>query len=285
MDSSVITETLTSLLLEDSWLTQMSESVRFLRGLFADITAPKLMRGFFSIALAYGLMWATTRFTTGLSEEVPRRFRLLIKQAVPFLKSSILLIAAGYLIQLFVDLSESNLLVLTGTVIVALGFAFKDYASSIIAGLVTLFEGPVRMGDRVKIGDYYGEVVDYGLRGMRLLTPDDNTVTIPHSMVWSESISSTNKGHLEAQVTTTFYFGHQIDVEKITDILYQAAYSSRFTQLKLPVVVIMNTQPWGTEFLLKSYPMDARDEFVYKTDLLRRAKQACDRLELSYPRL
>lgn len=285
MDSSAITETLTSLLLEDSWLTQMSESVRFLRGLLEEITAPKLMRGFLSIALAYGLIWATTRFTTGLSEEVPRRFRLLIKQAVPFLRSFILVVTAGYLIQLFVDLSESNLLVLTGTAIVALGFAFKDYASSIIAGIVTLFEGPVRMGDRVKIGDYYGEVVDYGLRGMRLLTPDDNTVTIPHSKVWTESIASANKGHLEAQVTTPFYFGHQSDVEKVTDILHQAAYSSRFTQLKLPVVVIINTQPWGIEFLLKSYPMDARDEFVYKTDLLRRAKQACDRLELSYPKL
>lgn len=54
-------------------------------------------------------------------------------------------------------------------------------------------------------------------------------------------------------------------------------------QLKLPVAVLIDAKPWGTEFKLKSYPMDARDKFVYKTDLIRRTKQTCDRLQISYP--
>ncbi|WP_439343112.1 mechanosensitive ion channel family protein [Vacuolonema iberomarrocanum] len=266
-----------------SLLSQRNDSAQSLKELFEDITAPRLMRGVLSILLAYGLTWLVIRFTTWLSEKVPRRFRLFIKQAVPFLKGIILIVVASYLIQLFVDLSATNLIALTGTVAVALGFAFKDYVSSIIAGVVTLFEGSVRMGDRVKIGDYYGELVDYGLRGMRLLTPDDSTITIPHSAVWTEAISSANSGRLEAQVITNLYFSHQVDVETVTEILYQAAYSSRFTQLKLPVAVLIDAKPWGTEFKLKSYPMDARDEFVYKTDLIRRTKQTCDRLQISYP--
>lgn len=267
------------------WLLQVSEGVDSLGNLFADITAPRLIRGLLSLVVAYSLVWATTRFTTWLSEQVPRRFRLLIKQSVPFLKGVILIVTISYLVNLFVNLSDTDLLALTGTIAVALGFAFKDYVSSIIAGVVTLFEGPFRMGDRVKIGDHYGEVVDYGLRGMRLRTPDDNTVTIPHNTVWTEAISSANSGQLEAMVVTHFYFSHHVDIEQVTEILYQAAYSSRFTQLKLPVVVIMTEHPWGTEFKLKSYPMDARDEFVYKTDLIRRTKQTCDRLQIPYPEM
>ncbi|WP_242032964.1 mechanosensitive ion channel domain-containing protein [Oscillatoria sp. FACHB-1406] len=42
--------------------------------------------------------------------------------------------------------------------------------------MLALFEAPYRVGDRVKIKDYYGEVVGYGLRGIRLQTPDDNLV-------------------------------------------------------------------------------------------------------------
>lgn len=121
------------------------------------------------------------------------------------------------------------------------------------------------------------------LRGMRQLPPDDSTITIPHSVVWTEAISSANSGRLEAQVITNLYFSHHVDVATVTEILYQAAYSSRFTQLKLPVAVLIDAKPWGTEFKLKSYPMDARDEFVYKTDLIRRTKQTCDRLQISYP--
>ena len=51
------------------------------------------------------------------------------------------------LVNLFLNLSRENVLAVTGTVAVALGFAFKDYASSIIAGIVGLFEAPYRVGE------------------------------------------------------------------------------------------------------------------------------------------
>ena len=57
------------------------------------------------------------------------------------------------LMNLFLNLSRENILAVTGAVAVALGFAFKDYASSIIAGIVGIFEGSYRVGDRIKIGD------------------------------------------------------------------------------------------------------------------------------------
>ena len=90
------------------------------------------------------------------------------------------------LMNLFLNLSQDNLLAVTGTVAVALGFAFKDYASSVIAGIIGLFEAPYRVGDRVQIEEFYGEVVSYGLRGVRLRTPDDNIVTIPHNKIWTK---------------------------------------------------------------------------------------------------
>lgn len=268
-----------------TWLAQETNTGDALRSLIADITGPKIIRAAISVVLAFVFLEAIQSFTTWLSEKVPRRFRLVIKQAVPFLKGLVLLLVGSYLVRLFINLSDTDLLALTGTIAVALGFAFKDYVSSIIAGVVTLFEAPFRMGDRVQIGDHYGEVVDYGLRSMRLQTPDDNTVTIPHNTLWTDAISSANSGQLEAQVVTDFYFAHAVDPEMVMSILYQAAYSSRYTQLKLPVVVIMAEQAWATQFKLKAYPMDARDEFVYKTDLVRRAKQAFQRQQLPYPQI
>ncbi|NEQ55440.1 MAG: mechanosensitive ion channel, partial [Leptolyngbya sp. SIO3F4] len=68
------------------------------------------------------------------------------------------------------------------------------------------------------------------------------------------------------------------------EILYQAAYSSRFTQLKLPVNVVVSEETWATHLKLRAYPMDARDEFIYKTDLILRIKKACRRHQIPYPR-
>jgi len=250
-----------------------------------DITAHKLFKAVLAIAMAWLLVWGIQQITNWVSERVPRRYRLLTKQSLPFLKGLILLAIIAYLVNLFFNLSEQNLLALTGTMAVALGFAFKDYVTSVIAGTVALFEAPYRVGDRVTIGDHYGEVVSYGLRGIRLQTFDDNTITIPHSKTWTEAISNANSGHLEAQVTTDFYFDHHIDIETVLQILYEAVYSSKYTQLKLPVTVIIEEKPWGTHFRLKGYPMDARDEPAYRTDLIRRAKRTFAHEKIPYPRL
>ncbi|MGF1461250.1 MAG: mechanosensitive ion channel family protein [Leptolyngbyaceae cyanobacterium] len=256
-----------------------------LEKLFKEPNLQAFIQAVIVIVIAYGLLLAIKNATSGISEKVPRRFRLVIKQSVPFLKAAVLIIASARIAQLFVNLTGSNLIALTGTIAVALGFAFKDYVSSVIAGIVTLFEGSLRVGDRVRVGDHYGEVVAYGLREFRLRTPTDDAVTIPHNIAWTEPIANANSGHLEAQVVTDFYFSHQADIELVVRLLYQAAYSSRYTQLKLPVVVIVLEKPWATHLKLKAYPMDARDEFVYKTDLAIQVKRACARHQIAYPRV
>ncbi len=253
--------------------------------LLKPFTLQVAVQAILAILLSYGLLLSIRSLINAISEKVPRRFRLIIKQSMPFLKALVLVFTIGYLLQLFFNLTGPNLIALTGTIALALGFAFKDYASSIVAGLVNLVEGPFRMGDRVQIGEHYGEVVDYGLRGLMIQTPDDNAVTIPHSSTWTSPISNANSGQLEAQVVTEFYFAHRADIEQAVNILYQAAYSSRYTQLKLPVVVVVKEEPWSTLLKLKAYPMDARDEFIYKTDLVLRIKKACARQKIPYPQV
>jgi len=270
---------------QNSVLAQMGGFDEVPEDLVTDLTLQKIIKAVFSVFVAYSSTVLIQKVTNWISERVARRFRLVVKQSLPFWKALILLITISYLLSLFFNLSENNLLALTGTIAVALGFAFKDYISSIIAGVVALFEAPYRVGDRIQIGDHYGEVIGYGLRGICLQTPDDNNVTIPHSKTWTEAISNANGGNLEAQVATDFYFDHSINTDQVTRILYQAAYSSRYTQLSIPIVVVMKEHIWGTQFKLRSYPMDARDEFAYQTDLIRRAKRAFAQQGLPYPKI
>ncbi len=253
--------------------------------IFSEITTFKVIQGVIIIAIAYGAMWATQKLMSWLSEKVPLRFRLPIKQSIPFWRAFILGFAIVLLIDLFLTLSANNVLALTGTVTVALGFAFKDYVSSVIAGIIGLFEIPYQVGDRVKIGEHYGEIVSYGLRGIMLQTPDDDTVTIPHNKLWTDAIANTNKGNVEAQTVIDFYLAHDVDIDRVIQILYRVARTSKHTQLKLPILVVIQEKPWGTHFKLKCYPIDARDEFIYRTDLTKRAKQIFAKYNISYPPL
>ena len=248
-----------------------------------NINFQTILQTIIALLLGYGFLISVKFLSKSLSESVPLRFRAAAKQSDPFLQALILFTTTIYILSLFLQLSTQNLLAITGTIAVALGFAFKDYVSSLIAGVVALFEIPYRVGDRVNIGDNYGEIISYDLRGIRLLTIEDNMIFIPHNKIWNEPISNANNGALEAQVTTDFYLAHEVDSELAIKILYLAAYTSKYTQLKLPIRVLVEEKPWGTQFQLKSYPIDARDEYIYKTDLVRRVKQAFAKHNFTYP--
>ncbi|WP_019508295.1 mechanosensitive ion channel family protein [Pleurocapsa sp. PCC 7319] len=261
------------------------ETAEETKQLLSKITTWKVTQAILIVLLCYVSLRIIDWLIIWVSERIAREWRLQVKQFIPVLRTVALGTTVITLMNLFLNLSRENIIAVTGAAAVALGFAFKDYASSIIAGIVGIFEGSYRVGDRIKIGEDYGEVVRYGLRGIRLQTPSDNTVTVPHSKIWTESISNSNAGELEAQVITEFYFAHEVDTELVTKILYRAAHTSRYTQLELPIVVAMAETPYGTHFKLKSYPLDARDEFTYQTDLTNKAKKAFAKYKLAYPRL
>ncbi|WP_144870514.1 mechanosensitive ion channel family protein [Hyella patelloides] len=272
------------------WLAQsakdaVKETAEDTKDIVSQITTGKVAQGILILLTAYTVLRILDKLILWLSEKIAKEWRLRVKQFLPFLRMVVLTTTIVVLMNLFLNLSKENILAVTGTVAVALGFAFKDYASSIIAGVVGLFESSYGVGDRVKIGENYGEVVSYGLRSVRIQTPDDNLITIPHNKIWTEAVSNANAGALEAQVVTEFYFAHEIDVNLVRKILYRVAQTSKYTALKLPIVVIIEEKPWGTMFKLKSYPLDARDEFVYKTDLTSRAKQAFAKHNFAYPRI
>lgn len=252
--------------------------------LLSKITGTKVLQALLILVVAYLIIKAVDWLVIALSERVARYNRLRIKQFQPFTRTLVMTITVIMLMNLFLNLSRENVLAVTGTIAVALGFAFKDYASSIIAGIVGLFESPYRVGDRIAIADEYGEVISYGLRGIRLRTPGDNIVTIPHSYIWSNPVSNANMGELEAQVVTEFYLAHEADPELVENILYRIAYTSKYTHLKLPILVVMSEHSWGSLFKLRSYPLDARDEFAYATDLAIRAKKEFARHNLPYPK-
>lgn len=261
------------------------ETAEETKEIVSKITTGKVAQGIFVLFTTYIVIKIIDKLIIWLSENIAKEWRLRVKQFLPFLRMVVLTTAVIILANLFLNLSKENILAVTGTVAVALGFAFKDYASSIIAGIVGLFESSYRVGDRVKIGKDYGEVVSYGLRAVRIQTPDDNIITIPHSKIWMEAVSNANTGALEAQVVTKFYFAPEVDINLVKKILYRVAQTSKYTHLTLPIVVIMEEKPWGSLFKLKCYPLDARDEFVYKTDLITRAKSAFTKHQLTYPRI
>lgn len=191
---------------------------------------------------------------------------------VPLLRLIIVIGAFLLAVPIVIEPSLQNMVAIFGSLGLALGFALKDYASSLVAGIVAVGEAPYRNGDWVQIGDTYGEVTHVGMRTVNLVTPDDNLVTIPHLKLWAEPISNANNGSPQLQCTADFYLHPAHDGAQVRELLFDVALTSPYLALGEPIAVVAEEQPWGTRYRLRAYPIDARQQFRFATDLTLRAK-------------
>lgn len=222
------------------------------------------------------------RFLPWLADKVPSRFRLSLMGLVPLLRLLIFVVAFTLIVPLLIKPTVANIVTLFGALGLAVGFALKEYISSLIAGVVTLYEMPYRPGDWIEIDGAYGEVKAINMRSLDIVTPDDTVVVIPHLKLWDLPIYNANDGGPNLQCAADFYLDPQHDAAQAKHVLYDVALTSAFVNLEQPINVIVLEKPWGTHYRLKAYPIDARQQFHFTTDLTVRGKAVLIELGLKF---
>ena len=229
---------------------------------------------FVSIALVVGVtsmaIWVIRRMLPYLAQRGPTQFRLYLLGAVPIARVGLLTFAILWIVPLIFNITFQNFLVIAGAASVAIGFAFKDYVSSLIAGIVAIVERPYRPGDWITIDDHYGEVREVGLRAIQIVTADDNVVTIPHQSIWTDAIVNANDGARTLQCAVEFYVTPGHDPAAMRAALLDVGRTSAFVSYTHNVKVVLAQTQWGTRYKLRAYPFDLRDQFTFGSDLTAR---------------
>ena len=217
------------------------------------------------------------------------RRRLLFKKIQSFTRLGVFILAGYLLVVVFFGGSEDNkaLLGLGGTLAVTIGFALKDTASSLMAGVLILIDQPFQVGDRVQFGDTYGEVKEIGLRSVRIVTLDDSEVSIPNNKFLTESVSSANSGALDMMVVIKFHIAMTEDFELAKTLVYEACITSKYVFLHKPVSILVQEEitpvAFSTTISCKAYVIDARYEKAFVSDVTERVKRAFRNHDIHYP--
>ena len=134
-----------------------------------------------------------------------------------------------------------------------------------------LIDRPFQVGDKIEVGDHYGEVTSIGLRSTRLATPDDSMVTVPNGELMARSISNANSGETNCQVVAEMYLPAYINTEKVRKLAIEAAQVSRYIYLNKPIAVIFKNEMHHDRSLLKmrlkAYVLDIRYEFPFMSEM------------------
>jgi small conductance mechanosensitive channel len=250
--------------------------------IFRSLNQATLVQVGLIVAVALLLTILSQRLLPWLADKVPRRFRLYLLGLLPVLRLLIIAVSFALIIPRLIEPTVPNMVTLFGALGLALGFALKEYVSSLIAGIVTLYEMPYRPGDWIEIDGAYGEVKAINMRSLDIVTPDDTVVVIPHLKLWDRLVFNANDGGPDLQCVADFYLHPRHDAAKIKYLLHDVALTSAFLQMERPVNVIVQNKPWGTHYRLKAYPIDSRQQFHFVTDLTVRGKAALTQLGVEF---
>jgi small-conductance mechanosensitive channel len=145
----------------------------------------------------------------------------------------------------------------------------------VFGGLIIILDRPFQVGDKITVDGTYGEVVSIGLRATRLVTPDDNLVSVANQKVVEGKVANANAGTLVCQVVVDLYLPGWVDVVEAKQIAIDAASSSKYLYLDKPVVVNVKDEfkeTFLTHLVVKAYVLDTRYEFAFASDVTEAAK-------------
>ncbi|MDY6841129.1 MAG: mechanosensitive ion channel [Pseudomonadota bacterium] len=244
-----------------------------LRETFSTITWEALVEAMLVVTAAALLIFLIQKLIPRVAGELGGKFRLYLLASVPLARLLIIVITVIMVVPILVEPSFENMIAIFGALGLALGFAFKDYANSLIAGIVTLYEMPYRPGDWIEVDGQYGEVRSIGTRAAEMVTPDDTVVIIPHGKLWNALIGNGNDGSENLMCVAEFHLAPHQDVRRVMALLRDVAFASPYTRTMKPVVIVVANKAWGMTYRLKAYPLEPRDQYSFISDLTARGSE------------
>ncbi len=168
----------------------------------------------------------------------------------------------------------------------ALAFGLQDTIANLAAGIMIAVDKPFTIGDRIKIGDKWGDVVDIGLRSTRVATPDGELVIIPNQLVGTQEVwnYTYDNPRLRDSVDVSISYGSDI---ALAEKVMLAAANDQPHVIKNPMAFV-RVEAFGESSVnmkLWYWVRDARDMRQVSGDLMKAIKNGFDEagVEIPYP--
>ncbi|MEZ4827582.1 MAG: mechanosensitive ion channel family protein [Bacteroidia bacterium] len=192
------------------------------------------------------------------------------------------LIFAFLIVVIFPYLPGSDSPVFQG-VSVFLGFLFTfgsaGSLSNIVAGLVLTYMRLFVIGDRVKIGDVTGDVIEKSLLVTRVRTIKNEIISIPNSTVMNShtinySSDAPDKGLI---IHSTVTIGYDVPWRKMHQVLIDAALRTELI-LKDPCPFVLQTSldDFYVSYQINAYIREANKQALIYSDLHQNIQDVCN---------
>lgn len=202
--------------------------------------------------------------TAELSREARTRLRLIRR----LLFLVIILIGIALALSQFTSIKRFATGVLASTAVlgIIIGFAGRQVIANLVAGVLMAITQPIRIGDRVSIGEEVnGRVIDIALTFTRVDGGDGNLIVVPNERVTTDVVINHSAGNSQAPVTIDVWLSPDADLGAARGALEKGEVTS---------VQLLELTAEGARLQVKAAIDAGADRQAHEADLRERAQGA-----------
>jgi potassium-dependent mechanosensitive channel len=184
-----------------------------------------LARILLGIVLFIVLLFATRLLQRWLREKALQQTRMDpgIANSVDTVVGYIGVSLAALLAVSYAGVDITNLAIVAGALSVGIGFGLQSIVNNFVSGLILLIERPIKVGDRIVVGDQQGLVRRISVRATEIETFDRASLIVPNSeLITGRVLNWTHRDSLGA-VNVKVGVGYNSDPEQVLALLKTCA--------------------------------------------------------------
>jgi small-conductance mechanosensitive channel len=135
----------------------------------------------------------------------------------------VIMIVGGLLAFQFIGIDLSGLAVIVGLLSVGIGFGLQNVTSNFIAGLILLFERPIKVGDRVTVGHTEGDVIAINMRSTTIRSLDNISIIVPNSEFVSSQVINWSHGDPKVRLIVDVGVSYNSNLDDVIRSLREVA--------------------------------------------------------------
>jgi small-conductance mechanosensitive channel len=151
--------------------------------------------------------------------------------------------------------------------------------ANMVAGLVITYMRPFKIGDRIKIGDVFGDVEEKTLLVTRIRTPKNEMITIPNSAVLSGNTTNYSSGIANNGLIlhTTVTIGYDVPWKDMHYALTEAALRTEFILHEpKPFVLQTSLDDFYVSYQLNAYTKEVKRQADIYSILHQNIQDVCN---------
>lgn len=146
---------------------------------------------------------------------------------------------------------------------------------NLVAGLVITYMRPFKIGDRIRLGEYTGDVLEKTALVTRIKTPKNEIVTIPNSNIMSAHTVNYSQSAKEHGLIlyTTIAVGYDVPWQKVHEMLYEVANRTEHVlKRQKPFILQDQFRDFYVDYQLNVYIKEAKLTAKIYSDLRQHAQ-------------